>query len=423
MAFSDNTDASHETPAAQNNVSLDASIAQTESASTVTSSPPLVISNIASLIPIKLTSTNYLLWKSLFEPILRGHKLMHLIDGTMPTPIAATSPWYEKYQMLLSWINATLSESALPYISSAKKAWDILQQRYASATPAHIMSLKRQLSRIKKDGLPPTYRQFYSSIHIRARTTALSLEELHNLLICEELALTDDSLDQSQALATFRPPKLAQGQGLHSTRGRGHSSGHGYYPPRRYNNERGLLPLPTSTDKTGTRSKCQICQKIGHSAIDCYHRMYYTYHGRHPPEKLAAMVSSAQPDTHTWFSDTGASHHLTPDVDNLQQFPPSDGIDAVQIGNGQGPAENGLYPFRVPAIHSTSPQAHFSSSVPPIQWHARLITAQKPSNALPSKYCLFGIIQSKPFAHLVSSARAIGFRFPTLRHLLIDPLS
>ncbi|KAJ4965131.1 hypothetical protein NE237_016980 [Protea cynaroides] len=122
--------------------------------STVTNStPPLVISNIASLIPIKLSSTNYMLWKSLFEPILHGHKLMHLIDGSTPFPITSDSPFYENDQMLLSWINAILSESALPYIvgvSSTKTAWDLLKTRYASATPAHAMSLKRQLSRIKK---------------------------------------------------------------------------------------------------------------------------------------------------------------------------------------------------------------------------------------------------------------------------------
>ncbi|KAJ4961303.1 hypothetical protein NE237_021213 [Protea cynaroides] len=142
MASSENTNITHDT-----------TTAQTELATPLSPSSSLVISNISSLIPIKLTSTNYLLWKSLFKPILRGHKLMHLIDGTTPTPISPTSLWYEKDQMLLSWINATLSVNALPYIvgiSSAKKAWDILQQRYASATPAHIMSLERQLSSIKK---------------------------------------------------------------------------------------------------------------------------------------------------------------------------------------------------------------------------------------------------------------------------------
>ncbi|KAJ4954565.1 hypothetical protein NE237_011348 [Protea cynaroides] len=156
----------------------------TEAAPTTTTlngntSTPLVILNITSLIPIKLSSTNYLLWKSLSEPILRGHKLMHLIDGTIPTPTTSASPFYKQDQMLLSWINATLSDSALPYVvgvTSAKKAWDMLKQRYASTTPAHVMSLKR--------------------------------------LLIPELAIADDfPNDNSSALVAYRPNKSQSGCG------------------------------------------------------------------------------------------------------------------------------------------------------------------------------------------------------------------
>ena len=44
---------------------------------------------------------------------------------------------------------------------------------------------------------------------------------------------------------------------------------------------------------TGTRSErptCQICGNLEHLAIDCYHRMNYTYQGKHPPTKLVAMA-------------------------------------------------------------------------------------------------------------------------------------
>ncbi|KAJ8639878.1 hypothetical protein MRB53_016572 [Persea americana] len=75
----------------------------------------LVISNIANLIPIKLDSTNFLLWKSLFRPILHNHHLEHFIDGSQPVPpreIAAAdgklipnrafSAWFQCDQTLLS---------------------------------------------------------------------------------------------------------------------------------------------------------------------------------------------------------------------------------------------------------------------------------------------------------------------------------
>lgn len=48
--------------------------------------PPIVINNIVGLIPIKLDGTNYLMWRSLFEPILRGQNLMQHIDGSILPP-------------------------------------------------------------------------------------------------------------------------------------------------------------------------------------------------------------------------------------------------------------------------------------------------------------------------------------------------
>ncbi|GAV65227.1 UBN2_3 domain-containing protein, partial [Cephalotus follicularis] len=111
------------------------------------------ISNISNLIPIKLNGSNYLLWKSLFEPVLRRHNLMQFLNGTYQSPPVTCTSWYKKDQTLLSWINATLSKAASPYVvgvTLSKQAWDILGRRYASSTPSHIMGLKRQLYCIKK---------------------------------------------------------------------------------------------------------------------------------------------------------------------------------------------------------------------------------------------------------------------------------
>ncbi|GAV82466.1 UBN2_3 domain-containing protein [Cephalotus follicularis] len=84
---------------------------------------------------------------------------MPYIDGSNPPPPTYIS-WYEKDQMLLSWINATLSESALPYIvgvTSSKDAWTVLNRRYASLNPSRVMALKRQLSFFYKDNLSIQY--------------------------------------------------------------------------------------------------------------------------------------------------------------------------------------------------------------------------------------------------------------------------
>ena len=42
----------------------------------------------------------------------------------------------------------------------------------------------------------------------------------------------------------------------------------------------------------------QICSKVGHLAVDCYHRMDHAYQGCHPPQRLAAH----QPNhDNTWY--------------------------------------------------------------------------------------------------------------------------
>ena len=81
---------------------------------------------------------------------------MGYVDGTLPSPQATSPeflPWYEKDQMILSWINATLSPSTLSYtmgLPSAKEAWDIPARRYGLISNSHVMNLRRQLHLIKK---------------------------------------------------------------------------------------------------------------------------------------------------------------------------------------------------------------------------------------------------------------------------------
>jgi hypothetical protein len=47
-----------------------------------------------------------------------------------------------------------------------------------------------------------------------------------------------------------------------------------------------------------SRPPCQICGKMSHLALDCFHRMDYAYQGCHPLVQLAAMAAYAttQPD-------------------------------------------------------------------------------------------------------------------------------
>jgi hypothetical protein len=74
---------------------------------------------------------------------------------------------------------------------------------------------------------------------------------------------------------------------------------------------------------------CQICGKLSHQALDCYHRMDFSYQGRHPPSQLAAMAAHTQGPTETeqpWYLDSGANHHITSELENLTLQQPYQGM-------------------------------------------------------------------------------------------------
>jgi len=91
----------------------------------------------------------------------------------------------------------------------------------------------------------------------------------------------------------------------------------------------------------GIRSErpiCQICGKVGHLALDCYHRMDYAYQGKHPPTKLVAMATASNAcftQDQPWLADNAATDHVTSNLNHLSFPKPYQGQDQITVGNGQ----------------------------------------------------------------------------------------
>ncbi|CAL1355099.1 unnamed protein product [Linum trigynum] len=49
-------------------------------------STPSVLPQPPNKVPLKLTKTNYVLWKLQFEPFLNGYDLSHHVDGSSSAP-------------------------------------------------------------------------------------------------------------------------------------------------------------------------------------------------------------------------------------------------------------------------------------------------------------------------------------------------
>ena len=84
---------------------------------------------------------------------------------------------------------------------------------------------------------------------------------------------------------------------------------------------------------------CQICQKQGHRALDCYNRMNFSYQGRHPPSQLAAMtvnsMNSQSSTNNFWLSDNGCNVHMTNELANLNLSNNYNGEETITVENEQ----------------------------------------------------------------------------------------
>ncbi|KAJ0007471.1 hypothetical protein Pint_30711 [Pistacia integerrima] len=100
-----------------------------------------------------------------------------------------------------------------------------------------------------------------------------------------------------------------------------------------------LAPPTPSASRSRSHSPCQIYKREGHQAVDCFNGMNYSFQGRHPPTKLAAMVAEANTtylNQHQWYADSGANIHATFDAANLATSQPYEGTDTVGVANGPG---------------------------------------------------------------------------------------
>jgi len=71
--------------------------------------------------------------------------------------------------------------------------------------------------------------------------------------------------------------------------------------------------------------KCQLCYDYGHTAQQCSQLSTHLAFNTAPTTSLV-----------TWFPDTGANHHVTPDLVSMKSSEPYLGNDHLHVGDGKG---------------------------------------------------------------------------------------
>ncbi|KAK4424666.1 Retrovirus-related Pol polyprotein from transposon RE1, partial [Sesamum alatum] len=333
-------------------------------------------------VTIHLTKTNFLIWRAQLLPYLRSTKLLGYLDGSIAAPAQyvnagaaqvpnpAYSQWYDQDQQVLSDLLSSISEEVLQDVvdaTTSKEAWDTLQRMFSSTTRARIVQIRVDLATTKKldlstadyfrkikglssemaaaemaaagnalrddeviayllAGLGPDYDPFVTSM--TTKSEPLTLDEVYS-----HLASFEARQLRHQTEMQLNPTSSANfaGRGSQRIRGRG-DRGRGR-PPRRG-------PHPQSFNNRGarrgnnSRSPCQICGKTSHTAVTCWYRMDESYQTEQPSAAMA--TSSSYKIDPNWYSDTGATDHITSDLDRLALRDRYHGDEQVQVGNGAG---------------------------------------------------------------------------------------
>ena len=88
----------------------------------------LIIINVATQTSLKLTSTNYFLWKLQFETLFIGYDLLGHINGSKPypaqtittnniiTPNLTYSLWVRQDQLILNAIIGYIAPNMIPFV-------------------------------------------------------------------------------------------------------------------------------------------------------------------------------------------------------------------------------------------------------------------------------------------------------------------
>lgn len=114
-----------------------------------------------------------------------------------------------------------------------------------------------------------------------------------------------------------------------------------------------------SGGSNNTRPICQICGRVGHTALKCWNKFDTAYQTDDTPQALAALHVS-DPKGTEWFSDSAASAHMTPTTAPLQTAAPYNGLETVLVADGLISLSLMLGPLLFPPQQVVSPFVIFS---------------------------------------------------------------
>ncbi|KAH0669903.1 hypothetical protein KY285_025519 [Solanum tuberosum] len=225
--------------------------------------------------------------------------------------------WIQQDQLILSLLISSISEETLPIViglATSKQVWDALKKALSSPSNTRIFNLHMSLQNLKQDDLPVTqYLQKAKLIsdELAAVGRPLCLADL-NIYIFK--GLHSDFKDLVTALSA-RPQPVTYSE-LHINDPTPPTIALKIIPPII------VVVEETLKEEVVVSHPLEIIRIVNLGS-------------RLLTAKLAAKYAPI-PLTQSWFPDTGATQHITPDLSDIHQAEPYKGVDQLQVGNGAG---------------------------------------------------------------------------------------
>ena len=348
----------------------------------------------ATHFPIKLTTTNFPVWRRQVEAALIGLGLDSFITGEQQPPKqsiegkegSSINPeyliWYRQDQTIISAILGCCSDQIQPLISSAttsKEAWERLNSSFASTSRSRVISLKSKLVKNPKGNR--TIAEFLQDMRaiaddlalaqspvteedllvhvlsqlgeeygtvvaaIKIRETPLTYSELFDKLSDFERALKEQSTAPAPVLTTVdythRQSNRSTGKSANYNQQRG--SANRFSNQQRDSSNRTNWYSPSNSNgnrNSKSNTFCQYCNIPGHMTCDCRKLARFLRENNVTITNLQSSpvanvtMSGSAPVSSPWLFDSGASNHVTGDRSTLQHVSDYGGPDEIVLGNG-----------------------------------------------------------------------------------------
>ncbi|WVZ64382.1 hypothetical protein U9M48_013903 [Paspalum notatum var. saurae] len=331
----------------------------------------------------KLNKSNYLLWRLQVLPALRGAQMADLVDSKVAPPEAVINvkqgdktiqepnpeytQWVVRDQQVFSYLMSTLSKEAMAQVATmttSAQVWKVLEDTYSSQTRARAVNTRIALATTKKGnmsmaeyvgkmkalgdemaslGKPLEDEELVQYIlagpdmdynpvvsAIAARVESITVGEMYSQLLSFEQRIDlYGGGSQSSANTAARGGRSGNRGGFF--RGHGGASRGGRWNGRDGGRGQGRGNNSGGRNRNRREVTCQVCFKEGHSAAECWHRYEEDYV---PDQRHVAAATTSYNFDQNWYTDTGATDHITSELEKLAMREKYAGNDRIHAANG-----------------------------------------------------------------------------------------